>query len=166
MAKRSLWIRHLQEARLEHRHLESECRLVSIGAYRANHVSRKAEGWKCDLAVMRKLRGKSAKRDDEFAHYPRRRYGRRIMPDEIRNDLLAVAALSRENDGTIELFSLRLVDGHDLNAIWIIHSIENQILSESVVENVACARTRQGPPRSLRPPTRRLRRLTQLLELQ
>lgn len=89
-----------------------------------------------------------------------------ITPDEIRHDLLAVAALSPENDGTIELGSLRLVDGHDLNAIWIIHSIENQILSESVVENDACARTRQGPPRSLGPPTRRLLRLTQLLELQ
>jgi hypothetical protein len=74
--------------------------------------------------------------------------------------------LSPENDDTIELFSLRLVDGHDLNAVRIIHSIENQILSESVVENDACARTRQGPPRSLGPPTRRLLRLTQLLELQ
>jgi hypothetical protein len=63
-----------------------------------------------------------------------------ITPDEIRHDPLAVVALSPENDDTIELFSLRLVDGHDLNAIWIIHSIENQILSESVVENVACAR--------------------------
>jgi hypothetical protein len=49
-------------------------------------------------------------------------------------------ALSPENDDTIELFSLRLVDSHDLNAVWIIHRIENQVLSESVVENVACAR--------------------------
>lgn len=63
-----------------------------------------------------------------------------ITPDEIRHDLLAVVALSPENDDTIELFSLRLVDSHDLNAVWIIHRIENQVLSESVVENVACAR--------------------------
>jgi hypothetical protein len=63
-----------------------------------------------------------------------------ITPDEIGQDPLAIVPLSPENDDTIELFSLRLVDGHDLNAVWIIYSIENQILSESVVENVACAR--------------------------
>ena len=63
-----------------------------------------------------------------------------ITPDEIGQDPLAVVALSPENDDTIELFSLRLMDGHDLNAVWIIHFIEDQILSESVVEDVACVR--------------------------
>ncbi len=67
-----------------------------------------------------------------------------VSPYKIGDEAATIMAVAAQNDYSVKLLALRLMNGHYLNSIGVIDAFQNQVLRQGRIKHVAGAQISTG----------------------